>query len=196
MSTSRANEITTLEIPHGRGVRPWVRLAASALALALALAAGEAVAGEPAAAAPAAENPALAKPRDPANEPSPAEAAYMAERRRAKQVRRRQEGEPLTGVFDRQSCMTDPAKCTCQSQNAQDSLACGDVLGYFCPDSTLKYLASSCIDLLGGATVCKCASNAQIKAQIDAEDAAAKKAAAAEAKKAKSKKKSAGSKKK
>lgn len=188
MSTARASEITEAT------TRPWARITALALALGLALTT-EAAAGEPAP-APEGENPALAKPRDPAKEPSAAEAAYMAERRRAKQVHRRQEGEPLTGVFDRASCMTDPAKCTCQSNNAQDSLACGDVLGYFCPDSTLKYLASSCIDLLGGATVCKCASNAQIKAQVDAEDAAAKKAAAAAAKKAKAKKKSSSSKKK
>jgi hypothetical protein len=58
------------------------------------------------------------------------------------------------------------------------------------PDSTLRYLASACMDLFGGATLCQCAAQKQIETYIKAEDAAKAKAdkkAAADAKKKKAK---------
>ena len=100
--------------------------------------------------------------------------AYLEARRNSKAATRRADGDPH-GSFAFGGCMTDPSKCTCQSEDAKESSACGDVLGYFCRDSTQKYLAASCMDLFGGATVCKCASVQQITTHLEAEEAAAKK---------------------
>ncbi|MCB9566851.1 MAG: hypothetical protein H6710_06485 [Myxococcales bacterium] len=144
----------------------------SALGLDPSALAGEPASGEAAASAPAASS-------------TPLDPAYVEARKVAKSAKRRADGDPL-GSFARSGCMNDPSKCTCQSENAQESAACGDVLGYFCPDSTMKLLASSCMDLFGGATVCKCASNQQIATHIKSEEDAAAKAAKAAAKKKKS----------
>ncbi|HRI09827.1 MAG TPA: hypothetical protein PKW35_18520, partial [Nannocystaceae bacterium] len=78
-------------------------------------------------------------------------------------------------------------KCTCQSENAAESHACGDVLGYFCPDSTQRLLMAQCVDLFGGATMCKCASKDEIAVQVAKDDAAAAAAAKAAEKKKKGK---------
>ena len=117
----------------------------------------------------------------PASEGSPSSQAYLEARRQAKAARKREAGEPA-GTFDRAGCMTDPKRCTCQSGNAAESSACGDILGYFCPDSTQRLLMAQCVDLFGGATMCKCANKDEIQAQVAREDAAAAAAAKAEAK--------------
>jgi hypothetical protein len=62
------------------------------------------------------------------------------------------------------------------------------MLGHFCPDSTLRYLAAACMDLFGGATLCQCAEQKQIEGFIKAEDAAKAKADKKAAAKAKTKK--------
>jgi hypothetical protein len=76
------------------------------------------------------------------------------------------------GEFERERLPRDPKKCKCQNTDAAKSDLCSGMLGYFCPDSTLRYLASSCMDLFGGATLCQCAENRQIQAFVKAEDAA------------------------
>ncbi len=88
--------------------------------------------------------------------------------------------------FERDGCLTDPSKCKCQNKDASKTALCSAMLGHFCPDSTLRYLAAACMDLFGGATLCQCAENKQIESFIKAEDAAKAKAdkkAAAKAKK-------------
>jgi len=73
---------------------------------------------------------------------------------------------------------------------------CAPVIGHFCPDSTLKYMASKCVDLFGGVTVCKCAANSEIQSYISKEEAAErKKSKKKKGKKSKSKKKKSKSKK-
>jgi hypothetical protein len=94
--------------------------------------------------------------------------------------------------FAREGCFSDASKCKCQSQDAAQSQRCGTMLGHFCPDSTLRYLASACMDLFGGATLCQCAARQQIEGYIKAEDAAKAKAEKDAKKKAKKTKKPAG----
>lgn len=93
---------------------------------------------------------------------------------------------PAGGKFEREGCLADPTKCKCQDKDAGKSALCSSMLGHFCPDSTLRYLAAACMDLFGGATLCQCAETKQIESYIKAEDAAKAKAdkkAAAKAKK-------------
>jgi len=145
---------------------------ARSLALALALvpfttvASGDAVAAEPA--------EATAPTSSSSSSQSPADKAFLEARRNSKKATRRADSDPL-GNFALNGCMTNPAKCTCQNEDAKKSSACGDVLGYFCRESTQQYLAASCMDLFGGATVCKCASAQQITSHLKAEETAAKK---------------------
>jgi hypothetical protein len=155
-----------------------------ALALALlpstAVASGDAVAAEPA--------EATAPSTSSSSSQSPSDKAFLEARRNAKKATRRADSDPL-GSFALNGCMTNPAKCTCQNEDAKKSSACGDVLGYFCRESTQQYLAASCMDLFGGATVCKCASAQQITSHLKAEETAAKKSSKGK-KKSSSKKKS------
>lgn len=104
--------------------------------------------------------------------PAEEEALYKNERATARQAKEK------TGPvkFAREGCFTDPEKCKCQSSDVAKSQFCGTMLGHFCPDSTLRYLAAACIDLFGGATVCQCAPRQQIESHIKAEDAAKAKA--------------------
>ena len=84
--------------------------------------------------------------------------------------------------FERDGCLSDPQKCKCQSTDSTKTALCSSMLGHFCPDSTLRYLAAACMDLFGGASLCQCAATQQIESYIKAEDAAkakAKKAPAA-----------------
>jgi hypothetical protein len=78
--------------------------------------------------------------------------------------------------FEREGCLTDPAKCKCQNKDASKAALCSSMLGHFCPDSTLRYLAAACMDLFGGATLCQCAEQKQIENLVKAEDAAKAKA--------------------
>lgn len=146
---------------------PLVRRLSLALALSLSLA-SSARAGEPQTVSPAEEEALYKQARATAVPPKPADAA-AAEK------------------FAREGCFADPSKCKCQSTDAAKSQFCGTVLGHFCPDSTLRYLAAACMDLFGGATLCQCAAKKQIESYIAAEDAAKAKADKAAAKKAKKK---------
>lgn len=161
-------------------LRTWV-IAAAMLAI-------EIVSNEARAAAPEpATQPAPAAAASEAAEAGPSDPAYLEARRKAKRARKREAGDSA-GAFERGGCMNDPKKCTCQSENAAESHACGDVLGYFCPDSTQRLLMAQCVDLFGGATMCKCASKDEIAVQVAKDDAAAAAAAkAAEKKKKKGK---------
>lgn len=118
---------------------------------------------------------------------SPAEEAelYKSERATAMPAKEKT-GTPAK--FAREGCFSDPEKCKCQSSDAARSQFCGTMLGHFCPDSTLRYLAAACMDLFGGATLCQCAAKQQIEGYIKAEDAAKAKADKDAAKKAKKKK--------
>lgn len=150
---------------------PFVRRLS--LALALSLSAGSAAvstahAGEPLTVSPAEEEALYKQARGTAVPPKTADPA-------------------ATEKFAREGCFADPSKCKCQSTDAAKSQFCGTVLGHFCPDSTLRYLAAACMDLFGGATLCQCAAKQQIEAYISAEDAAKAKADKAAAKKAKKK---------
>ena len=78
--------------------------------------------------------------------------------------------------FERDGCLTDPAKCKCQNKDAGKAALCSSMLGHFCPDSTLRYLAAACMDLFGGVTLCQCAEQKQIEGLIKAEDTAKAKA--------------------
>ena len=155
-----------------------------ALALALipstAVASGDAVAAEPA--------EATAPSTSSSSPQSPSDKAFLEARRNAKKATRRADSDPL-GNFGFNGCMTNPAKCTCQNEDAKKSSACGDVLGYFCRESTQQYLAASCMDLFGGATVCKCASAQQITSHLKAEETAAKKKSSKKSSKKKGSKK-------
>lgn len=159
------------------------RLALALVLLPLAAASAEAQAGE----ATAAEEPAPASTPDKMN-PHGWDQAYLEKRKVSKKAAVRSDGDPR-GSFSRIGCMTDPTKCTCQSEDAKESSACGDVLGYFCPESTMKYLAASCMDLFGGAVVCNCASAKQIETHLKAESTGSKKAPAKKSSKKKSSKK-------
>ena len=113
------------------------------------------------------------------------EGAYQQERATAQRAKDRSEAS-TTVAFERTGCLADPTKCKCQHEDAAKSDLCSGMLGYFCPDSTERYLASSCMNLFGKATLCQCAANQQIQAFVKAEDAAqaaADKKAAAKAKK-------------
>lgn len=113
------------------------------------------------------------------------EGAYQQARSTAHAVKRRADA-PTPTRFERDGCLSDWKKCRCQHEDAAKSALCSDMLGYFCPDSTERYLASSCMNLFGKATLCQCAENKQIQAYVKAEDAAqaaADKKAAAKAKK-------------
>lgn len=124
---------------------------------------------------------------------SPAEEeALFAQARQTAVAAKDRSSAPDPGKFAREGCFSDPSKCKCQSSDAAKSQFCGTILGHFCPDSTLRYLAAACMDLFGGATLCQCAAKQQIESYIAAEDAAklkAEKEAAKKAKKGKGKKK-------
>lgn len=116
------------------------------------------------------------------------EGAYQQERSTAMPAKEAGSGGPTT--FERGGCLNDPSKCKCQNTDKAKGQACAAILGHFCPDSTLRYLASACMDLFGGAALCQCAPKKQIETLIKAEDAAKAKAdkkAAADAKKKKAK---------
>lgn len=113
------------------------------------------------------------------------EAAYQQARATAQRVKDRSE-VATAAKFERDGCLADAKKCKCQHEDAAKSDLCSSMLGYFCPDSTERYLASSCMNLFGKATLCQCAATQQIQAYVKAEDAAqaaADKKAAAKAKK-------------
>jgi hypothetical protein len=113
------------------------------------------------------------------------EGAYQQERATAQRAKDRTE-VTSAAKFERDGCLADPKNCRCQHEDAAKSDLCSGMLGYFCPDSTERYLASSCMNLFGKATLCQCAANKQIQAFVKAEDAAqaaADKKAAAKAKK-------------
>lgn len=112
------------------------------------------------------------------------EGAYQQERSSSTRAKVKADAPP-PAKFEREGCMADPSKCRCQSTDKGRTEVCSTMLGYFCPDSTLRVLASSCMDLFGGATLCQCAAAKQIESHIKAEDAAKAKAE----KKAKAKKK-------
>lgn len=149
------------------------RVVPSLLLAALAFGTADARAGEP-----------LTAPTD--------EGVYQQERLTAQRAKVRAEAAPSAPVkFERDGCLADPKQCRCQHEDAAKSTLCSGMLGYFCPDSTERYLASSCMNLFGKATLCQCAANQQIQAYVKAEDAAQAKAdkkAAAKAKKPASKK--------
>lgn len=143
---------------------------ATSIGLGLGLAPAAARAGEPQVVSPAEE-----------------EALYRQERAVALPAKEKAAaGAP--GKFAVEGCFADPGKCKCQNTDAAKSQFCGTMLGHFCPDSTLRYLASACMDLFGGATLCQCAARQQIESYIKAEDAAKAKAEKDAAKKAKGKK--------
>ncbi len=113
------------------------------------------------------------------------EGVYQQERAMAQRAKDRTEA-PATVTFERGGCLADPKQCKCQHEDKAKSELCSSMLGYFCPDSTERYLASSCMNLFGKATLCQCAANQQIQAFVKAEDAAkaaADKKAAAKTKK-------------
>lgn len=119
------------------------------------------------------------------------EGAFQQERATAMPAK-----DPTSGAgptnFERGGCLSDPSKCKCQHTDKAKGATCASILGHFCPDSTLRYLASACMDLFGGAALCQCAPKKQIETLIKSEDAAKAKAdkkAAADAKKAAGKKK-------
>ncbi len=147
---------------------------ARTLALALALVPLSAATGGDALAAEANATTATTATTATATAASSSDQAFLEARRNSKKATRRADSDPL-GNFALNGCMTDPSKCTCQNEDAKQSSACGDVLGYFCRESTQQYLAASCMDLFGGATVCKCASAQQITSHLKAEETAAKK---------------------
>jgi hypothetical protein len=102
---------------------------------------------------------------------------YQQERTTAMPAKDKAAGGAAPTNFERNGCLNDPSKCKCQDKDKSKGAACAAILGHFCPDSTLRYLASSCMDLFGGATLCQCAATKQIEGYIKAEDAAAAKAA-------------------
>lgn len=134
----------------------------------------------------------LAAPAARAGEPqvvSPAEEEALYKQERATALPAQEKAAaPAPGKFAVEGCFADPDKCKCQNTDAAKSHFCGTMLGHFCPDSTLRYLASACMDLFGGATLCQCAARQQIEAYVKAEDAAKAKAEKEAAKKAKAKK--------
>lgn len=103
------------------------------------------------------------------------EGAFQEARTTAQKAKEKAEAPTPTG-FERQGCLSDPTKCKCQHKDAAKSTLCSSMLGHFCPDSTLRYLAAACMDLFGGATLCQCAEQKQIEGLIKAEDAAKAKA--------------------
>lgn len=135
----------------------------------------------------------LAAPAARAGEPqvvSPAEEEALYKQERATALPAKEKASaPAPGKFAVEGCLSDPAQCKCQNTDAAKSQFCGTVLGHFCPDSTLRYLAAACMDLFGGATLCQCAAKQQIEAYVKAEDAAKAKAEKDAAKKAKKGKK-------
>lgn len=108
------------------------------------------------------------------------EGAFQAARTTAQPTK--EKAGPVS--FERDGCLSDPQKCKCQNTDASKTALCSSMLGHFCPDSTLRYLAAACMDLFGGASLCQCAAAQQIESFIKAEDAANAKAE----KKAKAKK--------
>ncbi|MFY0536980.1 hypothetical protein [Nannocystis pusilla] len=130
-----------------------------------------------------------ARPRRRAADRLPAEEEALYKNERATALPAKE--KPAGVKFAREGCFNDPAKCKCQSSDAGQSQFCGTMLGHFCPDSTLRYLAAACMDLFGGATLCQCAAKQQIEAHIKAEDAAKAKADKEAAKKAAKQKKKA-----
>ena len=111
----------------------------------------------------------------PAQASEPQDPAYQEARQTAHRANTKADA-PAPGAFDRAGCLSDPSKCKCQYKDQATTSTCASILGHFCPDSTLRYLASSCMDLFGGATLCQCAATKQIENFIKAEDAAAAKA--------------------
>lgn len=109
----------------------------------------------------------------------------------------RREGPPTAMSLARNGCLSDPEQCRCSHKDPNKSAICAQAIGHFCPDSTLKYMASKCLSLFGGVTVCKCAARSEIQTYISNEESAAKKKSKKKSKgKTKSKKKSSGKKKK
>lgn len=118
------------------------------------------------------------------------EGVFQEQRTTAQKAKEKAEA-PGPVKFERDGCLSDPSKCKCQHKDAGKSALCSAMLGHFCPDSTLRYLAAACMDLFGGATLCQCAETKQIENYIKAEDAAKAKAdkkAAAKGKKSAPKK--------
>lgn len=98
------------------------------------------------------------------------------EARTTAQAAKEKSAAPGPVKFERDGCFSDPSKCKCQSTDANKTALCSSMLGHFCPDSTLRYLAAACMDLFGGASLCQCAATQQIESYIKAEDAAKAKA--------------------
>src|SRR5690606_11373501 len=92
---------------------------------------------------------ALAHAGEPQTVP-PAEEAELYKNERAT-ARPAKERPATTEKFAREGCLSNPEKCKCQSNDPTRSHFCGTMLGHFCPDSTLRYLAAACMDLFGGA---------------------------------------------
>lgn len=103
------------------------------------------------------------------------EGVFQEQRSTALRAKARAEA-PGPVKFERDGCLTDPEKCKCQNKDASKVALCSAMLGHFCPDSTLRYLAAACMDLFGGATLCQCAEQKQIETLIKTEDAAKAKA--------------------
>ncbi len=105
-----------------------------------------------------------------------ADEGVFQEQRSGAQPAKQKAEAPGPVKFERDGCLTDPTKCKCQHKDASKSALCSAMLGHFCPDSTLRYLAAACMDLFGGATLCQCAEQKQIETLIKTEDAAKAKA--------------------
>jgi len=118
---------------------------------------------------------------------APTDEGVYQEQRSTSQGAKDRAQAPGSVKFDREGCLTDPAKCKCQSKDTAKAALCSSMLGHFCPDSTLRYLAAACMDLFGGVTLCQCAEQTQIENLVKAEDAAKAKADKKAARKAKPK---------
>ena len=70
---------------------------------------------------------------------------------------------PASANSTQKSCMLNPADCICNQTSKQDNAICSAMLGYFCPESNMEYLAFKCIDLFGDSTICNCASQQDIQ---------------------------------
>jgi hypothetical protein len=108
---------------------------------------------------------------------APTDEGVFQEQRTTAQKAKEKAEAPGAVKFERDGCFSDPSKCKCQDTDAAKTALCSGMLGHFCPDSTLRYLAAACMDLFGGASLCQCAAKQQIEGLIKTEDAAAAKAA-------------------
>ncbi len=150
---------------------PFVRLRAGILTGLFAIGLASVAQAEEPAKAPATSESSEATPEPRAkDQPLPAPQPRL----KVKRADRRQ--GPATAIsLARKGCMSDPSECRCSHKDPKKSAICAPVIGHFCPDSTLKYMASKCLSLFGGVTVCKCAANSEIQTYISKEEAAAKK---------------------